>query len=180
MVALSVNQRLPSGPFVIPVGRIFVVGSGNSVTFPAGVTRPIKLWLVCWLGSELVPASVNQRLPSGPLVIAIGKLNCDELSDTGIVNSVTWPAGPAGVFFVGAALLVPPACVPLPALQATSMNVRNPHILIQANLRAIREKMLIESDPFLLVILPGKSHSGFVKIPRSSFLPDSGQIASIY
>src|SRR5512135_6752 len=61
----SVNQRLPSGPAVIPVGPLLAVGSGpNSVMMPAGVIRPILLPF----------CSVNQRLPSGPAVIPVGRL----------------------------------------------------------------------------------------------------------
>jgi hypothetical protein len=36
-----VNQRLPSGPAVIPYGELLTVGTGNSVTTPAGVILPI-------------------------------------------------------------------------------------------------------------------------------------------
>ena len=39
----SVNQRLPSGPAAIPYGRLPAVGTGNSVTTPAVVIRPILL-----------------------------------------------------------------------------------------------------------------------------------------
>src|SRR5207249_2447733 len=55
-LAASVNQTLPFGPAVIPVGLLAAVGTLKSVTWPAGVIRPI------WLAS----GSVNQRLPSGP------------------------------------------------------------------------------------------------------------------
>src|SRR5436853_7454529 len=55
----SVNQRLPSGPAVIPSGLLLDVGRGNSLMVPLGLMRPI------WLPS----CSVNQRLPSGPAVI---------------------------------------------------------------------------------------------------------------
>ena len=55
--ARSVNQRLPSGPTVMPSGVAFAVGIGNSATsVPVVVTLPILLPLY----------SVNQRLPSGP------------------------------------------------------------------------------------------------------------------
>ena len=40
---LSVNQRLPSGPAVMPRGTASGVGIGNSVTTPAVVIRPILL-----------------------------------------------------------------------------------------------------------------------------------------
>src|SRR2546423_13528184 len=58
----SVNQRLPSGPAVIPSSWISDadvagVGSGNKVLMPEGVMRPIALY------------PVNQRLPSGPVII---------------------------------------------------------------------------------------------------------------
>ncbi len=59
----SVNQRLPSGPAAIPVGRAAGGDAGgNSVTTPAGVIRPIRL----------PENSVNQRLPSGPAAIPCG------------------------------------------------------------------------------------------------------------
>src|SRR5437763_968384 len=59
----SVNQRLPSGPDVIPLGSLEAVGMANWLIMPAGVIRPI--WLTM--------SSVNQRLPSGPDVIPLGK-----------------------------------------------------------------------------------------------------------
>jgi hypothetical protein len=37
----SVNQMLPSGPAVKPMGALFAVGIGNSVTTPRVVIRPI-------------------------------------------------------------------------------------------------------------------------------------------
>ena len=55
----STNQRLPSGPSVMPSGEAAAVGTGNSVKTPAGVMRPILF----------LPCSVNQRLPSGPEVM---------------------------------------------------------------------------------------------------------------
>ena len=36
----SLNQRLPSGPDVIPMGSELVVGSGNSVIMPVAVSPP--------------------------------------------------------------------------------------------------------------------------------------------
>src|SRR5271157_3381020 len=61
----SVNQRLPSGPAVIPTGPLLgVMPALNSVTVPPGVIRPIRS----------PDCSVNQRLPSGPAVIKAGKL----------------------------------------------------------------------------------------------------------
>ena len=39
----SVNQRLPSGPAVMPRGLLPAVGTGNSVMTPAVVIRPILL-----------------------------------------------------------------------------------------------------------------------------------------
>ena len=38
----SVNQRLPSGPAVIPQGKADAVGTANSVIDPPGVTRAIR------------------------------------------------------------------------------------------------------------------------------------------
>src|SRR5262249_39060484 len=76
----SVNQRLPSGPAVIPSGRLLaVMPVANSVTTPAGVIRSIRSLL----------SSVNQRLPSGPAVIPLGTLSVV----IPVANSVTAPAG---------------------------------------------------------------------------------------
>ena len=59
------NQRLPSGPTVIPAGPLEAVGVGNSViAWVVGLISPILL----------APNSVNQRLPSGPAVIPHGSL----------------------------------------------------------------------------------------------------------
>ena len=58
-------------------GTVGGVGTSNSANTPDGVTRPILLAL----------SSVNQRFPSGPLVIAVGVL-----FDVGTVNSVIPPA----------------------------------------------------------------------------------------
>jgi hypothetical protein len=85
LAPLSVNQRLPSGPAVIPTGFVTaVVGKGdrgNSVTSPAGVIRPIRFPI----------SSVNQRLPSGPAVIPFGLPPA-----VGTRNSVTTPCATAG------------------------------------------------------------------------------------
>ena len=59
LALFSANQRLPSGPAVIPSGLLLAVGIGNAEKLPLGVMRPMTL-----------PASsVNQRLPSGPAVM---------------------------------------------------------------------------------------------------------------
>src|SRR5690242_14622555 len=72
--AYSVNQRLPSGPAVIPARKALAVGTGNSVmVWVGGLIISIRL-PVC---------SVNQRLPSGPAVIHKG---CEEA--VGVGNSV--------------------------------------------------------------------------------------------
>lgn len=60
---LSVNQRFPSGPGVMPEGELKGVGIGNSVKAPEGDTRPMLLALY----------SVNHRFPSGPAVISCGQ-----------------------------------------------------------------------------------------------------------
>src|SRR5207249_2283253 len=73
----SVNQRLPSGPTVMIVGKLLAVGTGNSVIAPAVVMRPI------WLPRR----SLNQRLPSGPTVMPTS-----ELLAVGTANSLTTPA----------------------------------------------------------------------------------------
>ena len=57
----SVNQRFPSGPAEMPSVKL-TVGTGNSVTAPVGVIRPILKRLF----------SVNQRFPSGPALIPYG------------------------------------------------------------------------------------------------------------
>ena len=59
----SVNQRLPSGPLVIPAGKLLGVGMVNSA-MACVVGLIIPIWLV--------PPRVNHRLPSGPVVIAFG------------------------------------------------------------------------------------------------------------
>ncbi len=54
----------PSGPRAISVGRLFGVGTGNSVICPLGVILP-----------TLFPiTSTNQRFPSGPTAIPSGWL----------------------------------------------------------------------------------------------------------
>src|SRR4029450_7170339 len=62
--APSLNQMLPSGPAVMPIGKL-KVGVRNSVITPSGVI------LATWLRF----CSVNQKLPSGPRVIEIGWLS---------------------------------------------------------------------------------------------------------
>src|SRR5579871_2931586 len=74
----SVNQRLPSGPTVIPMGKPPEVGIGNRAISPSGVRRPIAP----------VVLSVNQRLPSVPAAIPLGRP-----PGTGEGNSVTCPPG---------------------------------------------------------------------------------------
>ena len=56
----SVNQRLPSGPEVIPTESLFSVGRGYSVMIPEGVILPILLPVF----------SGNHKLPSDPVVIS--------------------------------------------------------------------------------------------------------------
>ena len=72
----SVNQRLPSGPAVMPSGKAAAVGMLNSVITPLGVMRPTRL----------PNDSVNQRLPSGPAAML-----CGALGAVGRGNSVIWP-----------------------------------------------------------------------------------------
>jgi len=59
---VSVNQRSPSGPAVIPFGWLPAVGIANSMIDPLVVILPILF----------VRLSVNQRFPSGPAVMPIG------------------------------------------------------------------------------------------------------------
>src|SRR5438105_3208626 len=63
-LSLSVNQRLPSGPAVMPSGSLLKValGTGYSVKAPVTVTFPILFLLI----------SVNHNLPSGPTVMSHG------------------------------------------------------------------------------------------------------------
>ena len=57
---ISVNQRFPSGPFVIIDGAVRFDASEYSVITPVGVIFPTFPLIF----------SVNQTLPSGPEVIA--------------------------------------------------------------------------------------------------------------
>src|SRR5579871_2221098 len=76
----SANQRLPSGPAVIPSGKLPAeMPLLNSAIVPLVVMRPMRL-----------PAlSVNHRLPSGPAVMPISK----PLAEMPLLNSVMVPAG---------------------------------------------------------------------------------------
>src|SRR5260221_594880 len=95
--APPVNQRLPSGPAVMPSSLL--PGTGNKVMLPLGVMRPI------------VPAlSVNQRLPSGPAVMP-------KAVPEGTLNSVTVPATAQA----GAVLRL---SRPTPAIRAVTSAVR--------------------------------------------------------
>ncbi len=58
------NQRAPSGPTVMPPGKLFGLRGGNSRTSPV-VVRP--MW-------SLLPTSVNHSAPSGPVVIPVAEL----------------------------------------------------------------------------------------------------------
>src|SRR6187402_3412730 len=60
LARFSVNQRLPSGPAMMPWTPLAAVGTGNFVIAPVVVMRPISL----------LPASVNQRFPSGPVAMS--------------------------------------------------------------------------------------------------------------
>src|SRR6185295_10402466 len=62
----NVNQSSLPGPWVMPVGLLAGVGIANSVISPLGVMRPILF--------AFAAVSVNQRLPSLPVVIASGPL----------------------------------------------------------------------------------------------------------
>ena len=94
----SVNQRLPSGPAVIPSGSALAVGTANSVmAWVVGLIIPI--WLALY--------SVNQRLPSGPAVIPSGS----DLA-VGMANSVmAWVVGLIIADLVGAVLGEPEVAV---------------------------------------------------------------------
>src|SRR4051812_48704215 len=76
-VACSVNQTLPSGPSVMPVGWLSGVGTGYSVTrWVAGSRRPMRL----------AAASVNQRAPSAPGVISVAGLGNGVLGVMAVVG----------------------------------------------------------------------------------------------
>src|SRR5262245_13734168 len=96
----SVNHRLPSGPEVISAGKPPDVGTGNSVTVPVMVIRPILL----------TPASVNQRLLSGPTAIpatsCVTPVGSSVIVPDGVIRPIlpelystnqTFPAGPATI-----------------------------------------------------------------------------------
>ena len=72
------NQRAPSGPAVMPSGRLSEWGRLNSVITPSVVMRPILLR----------PASVNQMLPSAPTAIPSGWLFAEMVG-----NGVMTPSG---------------------------------------------------------------------------------------
>src|SRR5438067_1668014 len=89
--AVSVNQRAPSGPVVIPSGVLPGEGRGNSVMAPAVVIRPM------WLAAS----SANQRLPSGPGVISCGELAAVVVGNSSIrlaVMAKLIESGPGVVF----------------------------------------------------------------------------------
>jgi hypothetical protein len=45
LLVFSVNQRLPSGPAVIPAGPLLGVGMANSVTVPTGaLLLAVRVW----------------------------------------------------------------------------------------------------------------------------------------
>src|SRR5262249_12727235 len=64
-LALSTNQRLPSGPLVIPFGLLAEVGIVYSASSVPAVEN---------LAILFAPASVTQRLPSGPVTMPVGWL----------------------------------------------------------------------------------------------------------
>ena len=71
----SVNQRFPSGPTVIPLGRDPAVNPPKWVTVPSIVIRPILS----------MPGSVNHIAPSGPAMMPAGS------AFSGSAYSVTAP-----------------------------------------------------------------------------------------
>src|SRR5215469_8924658 len=72
-VALSVNHTLPSGPVVMPLGLLAGSGKGKICTAPLRLMRPSAPPLNFRVLGASLP-SVNQRLPSGPVVIPAGML----------------------------------------------------------------------------------------------------------
>src|SRR5437868_6593774 len=73
---VTANQSAPSGAATMPAGPELAVGTANSVTAPAVVTRPTL--------PEVF--SVNHKAPSGPAVMSSGPL------PVVTANSVTTPA----------------------------------------------------------------------------------------
>src|SRR5262249_44350813 len=61
----SVNQRLPSGPTVIPFGELWSVGVRYSV-----IAWVVGLIMPMWLSPP--SSSVNHTLPPGPAAIPVG------------------------------------------------------------------------------------------------------------
>ncbi len=117
VISTSINQRVWSVPNVILVGLLLDVGSGKSLIFPAVVIRPIF--------PAVVPVppywnSVNQRLPSGPLVM-LPRMEWDN------VNSRILPCG------VITPILLGPLFVPI------SVNQRlpsGPAVILEGNVFA--------------------------------------------
>src|SRR5690349_4055798 len=79
----SANQRLPSGPALIPAGEALAVGTGNSA--------------MAWVAGLIIPTwldSVNQRLPSGPPLIlqgealAVGTGNSAKMWVAGLISPI--------------------------------------------------------------------------------------------
>jgi len=124
-----VNHSAPSGPAVMSSGLLAAVGTGNSVTAPDIVIRPI-----------LSPsASANHSAPSGPAAMPIGKL-----APVGMGNSVIAP------YVVIRAILLPfssanhsapsdPAVIPagLAAFVGTGNSVIVPAVVIRPILFAL-------------------------------------------
>jgi hypothetical protein len=110
------------------VGKLFSFGRGNSEMLPSGVMRPIRL-----------PGnSVNQRFPSGPVVMLSGPPD-----GFGTGNSLRLPAT-TGLVGVGVALLT----VAVPPQEASMSGA----IRIKANGHAsLRESMAICISPPLSV-----------------------------
>src|SRR5262249_36258991 len=82
LLPLSANHMLPSGPVVMPDGRLVGVGMGISVIAP-----PVVIWPI------LFPAnSPKYKLPSGPAVISRGRLSVVETANSVIVPLIViWP-----------------------------------------------------------------------------------------
>ena len=114
-------HMLPSGPGAMPNTPAAATGAGNSVSAPAGVTRP----------TLVVPMSVNQTFPSGPGAISCGLLVVEPIGysvivPVGVIRPTVplwlsvnhrFPSGPAVIpygrlFAVGSLKL--PANLPAP------------------------------------------------------------------
>src|SRR5262249_1957962 len=118
-----VNQRLPSGPVVMPLATS-VAGKENSVILPLGVMRPMVL-----------PASVNHRFPSGPAAISpepdrtVGKANV-VITPSGVTRPIVsaasyhkLPSGPVVILNASLSLVANSVTLPVGVIRPMEMLV---------------------------------------------------------